>query len=381
MNNKTFLILGGYGGVGRSLARFLLQETDIRLVLAGRTIEKAKAAAAQFNSLFEGNRVVGMYANASDVVSLKQTFKAVDFVVVASSTAKYAKGVATAALQAGIDYLDIHFGPRVYAQLQPLAEVIESAERCFITGGGFHPGLPAAMIRYAGQYFNKMQRAIVGSVMKVDYKNIEVSESTRIEFVEEMVDLPPLFYKDGKWQRASMMNTKDFIVMDFGGEFGRQQCVPMFLEELHDIPAMFPALNQTGFYVAGFNWFVDYFVFPLVMISLKLFPKKSIKPMSRLMRWSLATFSKPPYGIVIKLEASGEQDGKLKEVEIRLSHKDGYYFTAIPVVACILQYLDESIKKPGLWTQANIVEPNRFMRDIERMGLDVQIQHSSSNGR
>ena len=49
MNNKTFLILGGYGGVGRSLARLLLQETDIRLVLAGQTIEKANENYSAFS--------------------------------------------------------------------------------------------------------------------------------------------------------------------------------------------------------------------------------------------------------------------------------------------------------------------------------------------
>jgi len=43
MNHKILLILGGYGGVGRPLAWLLLQETDVRLVMAGRTVEKAQA--------------------------------------------------------------------------------------------------------------------------------------------------------------------------------------------------------------------------------------------------------------------------------------------------------------------------------------------------
>jgi hypothetical protein len=53
MNRKTFLILGRYGGVGRPLARLLLQETDVRLVLAGRTVEKAQAAAASGMGLLQ----------------------------------------------------------------------------------------------------------------------------------------------------------------------------------------------------------------------------------------------------------------------------------------------------------------------------------------
>jgi saccharopine dehydrogenase (NAD+, L-lysine-forming) len=48
-------------------------------------------------------------------------------------------------------------------------------------------------------------------------------------------------------------------------------------------------------------------------------------------------------------------------------------FTAIPVVACLLQVLDDSARKPGLWTQAHIVEPARLVRDMQRMGVEVQL--------
>lgn len=381
MNDKTFLILGGYGNVGHILTRLLLQETNVKLVLGGRNLVKAKTTVNQLNTLFEGNRVTGMYADASDMENLKSIFKGVDFVVVASSTAKYTKEIATAALEAGCDYLDIHFGPRVYTALHSLAVAIKNARRCFITGGGFHPGLPAAAIRYAGQYFDRMETAMVGGVMNVEFKKYEISESTRIEFVEEVVDFQPFFYKNGEWRKMNMMSTKDLIVMDFEGEFGKRQCSPMFFEELREIPLIFSTLNQTGFYMAGFNWIIDFLVFPFIFISLKLFPWISIKPMSKLMEWSLATFSKPPYGIVLKLESKGEQKGKAKNVEMQMTHKDGSYFTAIPVVACLLQYLDGSINKPGLWLQANVVEPNRFMEDMKRMGMEVNIKENIGNGR
>jgi hypothetical protein len=38
----------------------------------------------------------------------------------------------------------------------------------------------------------------------------------------------------------------------------------------------------------------------------------------------------------------------------------------------MLQYLDGSIAAPGLWLQATVVEPGRFMRDMQRMGITVQ---------
>ena len=49
MDKKTLLILGGYGGVGKPLARLLLKETGVDLMLAGRNAEKAKAKNLKVN--------------------------------------------------------------------------------------------------------------------------------------------------------------------------------------------------------------------------------------------------------------------------------------------------------------------------------------------
>ena len=54
-------------------------------------------------------------------------------------------------------------------------------------------------------------------------------------------------------------------------------------------------------------------------------------------------------------------------------HADSYVLTAAPAVACLLQYLDGSLQKPGLWRQATLVEPVRFFEDLARMGVRVNV--------
>jgi len=368
MKSNTLLILGGYGNTGRMIANLLLQETTVHLILAGRDLKKAELATKALNAQFPGERVAASAADAANRADLLPLFSKVRMVVVASSTAKHTANIAEVALNVGIDYMDIHFGPKVYTQLYAMDAQIMDKGKSFISGGGFHPGLPAAMIRFAGQYFDEMETAIVSGVMNVDFSTYEYTPNTRREFVEELADFNPLFYKNGHWQKMNMLSTRDMLKVDFG-EYGEKICSPLFFEELQELPTTFSRLKHVGFYIAGFNPVVDYFIFPLVIFLQKILPKSAIEPLSRLMLWGMKKFAKPPYGYMIKLEATGKKAGKQENLSLNLSHTDPAFITAAPVVACLLQYLETKNLRPGLWLQAWYVEPNRFMQDIQRMGL------------
>jgi short subunit dehydrogenase-like uncharacterized protein len=379
VEGKTILILGGYGNTGRALARLLLQESNVQLVLAGRNIERAKHLADELNNTVKGNRVCGLYADASDKASLSQAFTGIDFVVVASSTTQFTRLIAEAVLEARVGYLDIQYSTQKIVLLTSLADEIREAGCCFITDGGFHPGLPAFLVRYVAQYFDQLVSANVGSVIKEDWKSLDVEDSSITELVELMNDFEMSTFKAGEWKKASWVSMSDYPRMDFGGEFGKQYCAPMMLEEMRSLPDMYPTLQETGFYVGSFNWFVDWVIMPVALVAMKLFPHFAKKPMARWMHWGLNTFSKPPYGTMLKVEARGEKEGRLKTMNITIAHPDGYMFTAIPVAACLLQYLDGLITTPGLWLQAHIVEPTRFMSDMQHMGISVQAAEGGSN--
>lgn len=374
----TILVLGGYGNTGRCLVPLLLKYTTAHLIVAGRSIEKAKDYVATL-PVTASARVSVAHVEASDSASLLDAFqKCVTMVIVASSTSEYVNKVTEAAMQAKIDYMDIHFGRDKTEYLQSMAPDIVKVGLCFITECGFHPGLPAALVRHVATSFEQLERANVGSVIQIDWKRCGefMSANTAAEFAGEFANIQMFAYKKSEWKDEGLRAMFQPMEMDFGTPFGRQQCIPMFLEEMKAIPELYPSVSETGFFVGGFNWVVDYLISPIVMLAVKLFPKSAKQPMGQLLFWGLQTFSKPPYGTRLKVEASGVgKDGERLEKTLLLSLDDAYMLTAIPVVATVMQYLSDtkpSIRQPGLWRQALIVDPHQLLLDMQQMGVSVE---------
>jgi hypothetical protein len=370
---KNILILGGYGNAGKLVAELLLSHSDAHITIAGRNAQRAKDFAEELNATCGAVRAAGVAADAASYERLLAAFQGMDMVVVASSTSEYVANVAKAAIDCGSDYLDVQLSiEQKLAALRDLEPVIRDKNRLFITDGGFHPGVPAALVRFAGTHFDRLETAQVGSLIQIDWAKLSFAEATITEMVDELTHYRPVAFRQSAWKN---LKYREFLKFVFPEPFGQKICAPMYLEEMQAIPDSFPHLTDTGFYVAGFNWFTDYFVMPFVLYSLKIFPRLLLKPASALFTWSLKAFSRPPFATILQLEATGVKNGRYSGLTIRLQHEDGYFLTAVPVVACLLQYLDDQLPRAGLYLQAHAVEPARFIQDMQRIGIGVSIDH------
>ncbi|MBM3325278.1 MAG: hypothetical protein FJY66_06380 [Calditrichaeota bacterium] len=366
MSNKTIAILGGFGKAGQAIARHLVKETDAKILVLGRDLQRAREIAEKLNMGLPSPRVYGLSVNARDGEALRNALQNADIVVNCVRTIGFVETIVKAALDSGTDFLDITLNPvEIKQACNRYREEIVKQGRCFVTEAGILPGMPSALVAFAVARLGSVKRAAIGELMRFNDWPIK----TLAEFLEDMQNLSwsSRIYRDGSWRRPKGSGKRQ---MDFGSPFGAQVCYPYQIPELTDMPKRL-GLEDLGMYSAGFgHWIADTIL--VMILILKIGHRgRGAKLGARVLSWAMRRFCQPPFGLCLKLEAESEDGRKL---EVILSHEDGYEATALPVVSCLLQWLDGSMRKPGHFMMGRLVEPVRLMADVERMGMQVVLK-------
>jgi len=364
-------VLGASGFAGREIARlaapsvspddtFLLVGRDeIRLEETRRVVDAAAGrAAATVRRL-----------DLSDDAGLGGLLDGVGLTIVAASLPDRTPVLARAVLDAGSDWFDtLLSGRRKLDALRALAPEIERAGRRFVTDGGFHPGLPAAMVRRAATRIETLTRGDVYGALKINWRAGLVADSTIDEMLDEFADFDMRTLIDGKRRTLS---PSEFARVDFGPPIGVRDCVPMPLDEMDVLAGLMPDLRTAGFHIAGFGTFADWVVSPLLCV---LGRSRSTRFIGRpLARFALDRFwsSPPPHALVVRLVAEGKSGGRSARTGMTVRGGDPYLLTAAPAVACLKRMLDGSISRVGLGHQALVVDTAVFFDDMRALGLDV----------
>ncbi len=360
------LVVGGYGNAGRAIVDLLIEFTDAAVHVAGRDLQRAKAFVDGYPKAIRG-RLRPVSVDAADEESLVAALTGCQLVVLAAGTPELSQSTALAAVAVGADYFDLQVGEQHLPGLRSLETELRARGLCAVTQGGFHPGVPAAMVRHVAARTPGLETARVGSVIALDWGSLgPFADTTVAEMMAEFRNFGYQEFRDGRWQRAARQ-----YKVDFPAPFGRRACAAMSLPEMHAVTGEIPTLVNTGFYVGGFNKVVDYAVLPAIWLGMKAAPRHAERPMGRLLQWGLVRFSSAPFGTVLQLDGAVGQEPP--RTMMRLSHRDGYFLTAAAAVAAVRQLLDANGYRPGVHLQATFVKTDVFFSDLAAMGVSVDV--------
>lgn len=362
-SSKRILLVGATGYAGKQLASYLLEETDATVILAARST-------AKLDELLSGLHQKGLLDRTETLVLDAANFDSAalcdfDLLVNATNEGPHNEQLIQACLDHQADWIDMQMTNELENPSTVLRQSVERAGRCFVIQAGFHPGLVAPLVRYAGKQTDTMDSAIVGSVIR-DATGMPFT-SAYSELITAMRDYKGEMYVDGQWKKLGYAG---YPIIEFEHGFGKERTYPMDLEELRHVAGSMPGLKKTGFFVAGFNWFADFIITPLIMLSSRIAPRQTGAPLARLLSWSTRRFTKPPYGTILQVDATGQRGDQSVSFRVAVFHADMYVMTVVPTVAMIKQMLNGQVV-PGIHLMGLCCDPVQLLEDIGRTDVTI----------
>ncbi len=369
MDHKSpirILLVGATGHAGRKLAHYLLTDTDATIILSGRSRTRLDELRSILPTHDLAHRTELLELDAGDFDSTALT--EFDLLVNATAEGAHNTSLIQLCLDRRADWIDMQMTNELLEPSTELQKKIERAGCCFVVQAGFHPGVIAVLVRCAARQMDVLDRAVVGSVIR-DRIGLPFTSGVE-ELVESFRDYKSEMYKDGRWQKLKFA---DYPYIEFDHDFRRLLTYPVEMPELRRLPELLPDLKTTGFFVAGFNWFADYLVTPLMMLSSHIALQQTASVLGRLLSWSTRKFAKTTYGTIVQVDAKGQLDGQPVRFRLSMFNEDAYVLTAVPTVAMVKQMLRKEIQ-PGIHLMGLCCDPAKLLADIERTEIEITQQ-------
>lgn len=153
---KRILIIGGYGNFGSYIARQLAQESGLRVIIAGRSEEKAKALADELNAewaVVDINRYFKATLkeiNPDIVIHTSGPFQAQDY------------HVAKCCIAHGCHYIDLADGRAFVDGITKLDKKAKDNDTLVISGASSVPCLTSALVDYYKGEFETLEKLDYG---------------------------------------------------------------------------------------------------------------------------------------------------------------------------------------------------------------------------
>jgi lysine 6-dehydrogenase len=353
------VVLGGCGDMGSHVVQDLLQTSEAEVVIADYRVEVAKEMASKL-----GERAKAAFVDATDPASLRKVLEGANAAVgCIGPFYKFAFPLAKAALEAGVNYVDICDDYSPVESILALDEPARQAGITIITGLGWTPGITNILARHASRQLDEVEEiniAWTGSAS--DSKGLAVIMHV---FYASTGEVPS--WIDGKLVKVKASSGKETV--EFPAPLGKVKVSHCGHPEPITIPRYIKAKTVTlkGALIPDWNNKILE-----VFAALKLIdtPAK-MERMAKLIHSIEGIFRVG--GIACsgaKVTVKGRKNGQPKTISYGVADRMGR-LTGIPASIGAQWLAKGLIPQKGAFAPEGCIEPEPFLEELAKRGIKI----------
>jgi saccharopine dehydrogenase (NAD+, L-lysine-forming) len=360
LKGTDILITGGYGTVGRRVAADLAPDYPGRVVVAGRSAEKAAQLAAELGHGVRGRRV-----DVGEPLSVEAALEGVG--VVLSCIDQPEPHLLRAAIRRGLAYTDI--APHLITRRPTEAMKAEAAQTGarIVLGAGLAPGISSMLALLGADHLGSqtVDSVEVGVLLSV---GDTYGPASRAYLMEEIA-LPYAVRIEGREvpTRAFAGSAR----VDFPLPLGEHTAYlfpfsdQVFFPETLGVPT---ALSRL---VLEPPW-LGTLLSALVRLRVTALLRRragSQEQLQRLNTWLQRRYEgRDWYGVVVEVE------GTRGQIRVSLVGRGQASGTAIGAAAVVRALVEGEVKQPGIWLAEQVVPPESFFERLAARGLALRVE-------
>lgn len=371
----TVLILGGYGNFGSKIARRLIEDTEIDLLIAGRDIHKARVFSKQLEAI--SNRPVRPILLDTNSVDFQQTLLDSGATLLIHTSGPFQSQnyyVAETCINNGIHYIDLADGRSFVDNFSQLNELAKNKHVLAVSGASSVPGLSSAVIHeYLGD-FSKLETLEYG-----------ISPGNKADRGEATV-AAILSYTGHTFQRTenglikNVYGWQNIFQHLFPKPMGKRWLANCDIPDLSLFPQHYKTLKTIRFYAGlelsalhlamwGMSW--------LARIGIIKNWARYAKPITGLSRW-FERFGSDIGGMFVEL-AGKDHTGKPLTIEWNLvaEQGDGPMIPAIPAVILAKKLARGKITQYGAMPCIELFSLDDFFKETKDLAIHQAIKKHS----
>lgn len=317
---KSILILGGYGNFGKRISESLAKQSDVCIIIAGRSFEKAQYLCEKLRA---EKYPAELKPIALDIFSedFPQQLKSLNpFLVIHTSGPFQGQDyrVPQACIDAGAHYIDLADDRRFVCDIAQLDEQAKAKNILVVSGASSVPGLSSTVIDHYAHEFSRIDSIDIAIAPGNRAERGQATVKAILSYTGHRIKI----FENGKWiNKYGWMSPRK---IDFGNTVGKRLLANVDVPDLELFPARYTPVKTVNFQAGLELTFLHWGMVAMAWLAKKGIVKNwspLVKPIVATSNWFIR-LGTDVGGMIIKINGL-DANGAPKEILWRLTAERG----------------------------------------------------------